>query len=90
MSQERNGAIRPHMAEAVDIIARGSGEATFINHTFMVILSDKVDVSNVGANACAPKGNRYSCVVCVSPCPQERYNLNNKVDINPAELSATV
>lgn len=70
MISERNGAIWPHMAEAVDIIARGSGEATFINHTFMVILGDKVNVSYVGANACAPKGNRYSCVeVCISPCP---------------------
>lgn len=75
------------MAEAVDFIALGSGEATFINHTFMVIRGDKIDVSNVGANACAPKGNRYWCVeVCISPCPEEPYNLNNKVDMNPAEL----
>lgn len=32
-----------------------TGEATFINHTFMVILSDKPNVSSVDVNACAPQ-----------------------------------
>lgn len=65
------------MAQTVHFITRSNGEATFINHTFMVILGDKVDVSNADANACAPKGNWYSYVeLCILLCLKlERYNL---------------
>lgn len=38
------------MAQCGGFITRANGEATFINHTFMVILSDKLDVSSVDAN----------------------------------------
>lgn len=61
------------MAQTVHFITRGSGEATFINHTFMVILGDKVDVSNADANACAPKGNLvFTCGTLHFAMPQAK------------------
>lgn len=72
---------------AADFITATNGEATFINHTFMVILSDKPAVSNVDANACAPAASRRSYVELCIRHARSMLNINNNLDINPVVIS---
>lgn len=73
---------------ATDFITLTNGEATFINHTFMVILSDKADISNVDANACAPEANWCSHVHwrALHSIARSELNINNNLDNNPAGI----